>query len=187
MNFIPTKLKDAFIIEPKVFSDDRGYFFESFKHSEFLDNVNPESYLIDANKLIFVQENQSFSKKNTFRGFHFQTGGFAQSKLVSVAVGAVLDIIIDLRKESETYKQHIAVELDDQFHKQLFVPRGFAHGFLVTSEYAIFQYKCDNYYNKSSESGLSPLDPILKDINWPIDVKDLIINERDLNWKNYEG
>lgn len=166
-----TKLKDCFIIEPRVFQDDRGYFFESF---------NQESF----NKLIgksvnFVQDNESFSSRGVIRGLHFQKGEFAQAKLVRVVKGAVLDVAVDIRKESPTFGQYISVELTEENKKQLFVPRGFAHGFSVLSEAAIFSYKCDNFYNKESEAGILYNDPSLN-IDWKIKLEEAQLSDKDI-------
>lgn len=166
-----TKLKDCFIIEPRVFQDDRGYFFESFNQEAF-------------NKLIgksvnFVQDNESFSSRGVIRGLHFQKGEFAQAKLVRVVKGAVLDVAVDIRKESPTFGQHISVELTEKNKKQLFVPRGFAHGFSVLSETAIFSYKCDNFYNKESEAGILYNDPSLN-IDWKIKLEEAQLSDKDI-------
>ncbi|MEY8870705.1 MULTISPECIES: dTDP-4-dehydrorhamnose 3,5-epimerase [Gaetbulibacter] len=166
-----TKLKDCFIIEPRVFQDDRGYFFESFNQEAF-------------NKLIgksvnFVQDNESFSSRGVIRGLHFQKGEFAQAKLVRVVKGAVLDVAVDIRKESPTFGQHISVELTEKNKKQLFVPRGFAHGFSVLSETAIFSYKCDNFYNKESEAGILYNDPSLN-IDWKIKQEEAQLSDKDI-------
>lgn len=166
-----TKLKDCFIIEPRVFQDDRGYFFESFNQEAF-------------NKLIgksvnFVQDNESFSSRGVIRGLHFQKGEFAQAKLVRVVKGAVLDVAVDIRKESPTFGQHISVELTEKNKKQLFVPRGFAHGFSVVSETAIFSYKCDNFYNKESEAGILYNDPSLN-IDWKIKQEEAQLSDKDI-------
>lgn len=169
MQIVETYLKDCLILQPKIFKDERGYFYESFKHS----NLNVD----------FVQENQSVSKKNVFRGFHFQTGDFAQSKLVRVVKGSVVDIVIDIRPNSLTFGNVFQIELNDTNHYQLFVPRGFAHGFVTLQDDTVFQYKCDNYYSKEHEAGINPMDAMLK-IDWPIDIDKLIINDRDLKWKN---
>ncbi|WP_158962007.1 dTDP-4-dehydrorhamnose 3,5-epimerase [Myroides fluvii] len=166
-----TALLGCFIIEPKVFTDSRGYFFESFNQGVF--------EAITGVTVNFVQDNQSYSKRGTLRGLHFQEGPFQQAKLVRVIQGEVLDIIVDLRKDSSTYGQHLAIVLNDKEHKQLFVPKGFAHGFLVLSETAIFAYKCDNYYNKEAEGGMLYNDPALA-IAWPKLDQSYIISEKDL-------
>lgn len=157
MECIETGFKDVVIIKPKVFGDERGFFMESFNEKTWkkaIPNVN------------FVQDNESFSVKGVLRGFHFQKPPFAQAKLVRVIKGSVLDVIIDLRKDQATYGQHLKVELSEENKNQLYVPRGFAHSFLVLSETALFSYKCDNYYNKESEGGLYAFDPGLN-IEWP--------------------
>ncbi|MBZ9778033.1 dTDP-4-dehydrorhamnose 3,5-epimerase [Psychroflexus sp. CAK8W] len=163
-------LKDCFVIEPKVFKDERGNFFESFNYKTFKKNIGLE---ID-----FVQDNQSISQYGTIRGLHFQTGEFAQSKLIRVAKGEVLDVVVDLRPDSETYLKQFSYVLTDENNHQLFVPRGFAHGFATLSSEAIFVYKCDNYYNKTSESGILFNDKTLN-IDWQIPEKDQIISEKD--------
>lgn len=170
MKVIPTKFTDCFIIEPKVFRDDRGYFFESFNQQIF-----EEKTRLDVN---FVQDNQSFSTKGVLRGLHFQRGSAQQAKLVRVIQGKILDVIVDLRVKSSTYGQHMSMILDDQSHQQLFIPRGFAHGFLVLSETVIFSYKCDNFYSKYDEGGIIFNDPDLK-IDWPILDISYIVSEKD--------
>jgi len=171
MNKIETKLKDCFILEPTVFKDKRGYFFESFNREKFNEIVG-----FDAN---FVQDNESYSTKGVLRGLHYQTGDYAQAKLVRVIKGKVLDVAVDIRKDSTTYGQHVTVELSEENKKQFFVPRGFAHGFVVLSKTAIFSYKCDNYYNKSSEGGIIYNDPILN-IDWELPENSLIVSEKDV-------
>lgn len=171
MNFIETKLKGCFIIEPKVFNDERGYFMESF-------NQNTLDSGIDS-KVLFVQDNESFSTKGVLRGLHYQTGDSAQAKLVRVIKGKVLDVAVDVRKDSETFGQHISIELSEENKKQLFIPRGFAHGFIVLSDTAIFSYKCDNFYNKESEGGIIYNDEFLN-IDWILSEKEFIISEKDL-------
>lgn len=170
MNFIETHLKGCFIIEPKVFHDDRGYFMESFNQKSFNNGIGQE--------VTFVQDNQSYSSKGVLRGLHYQCGDHAQAKLVRVLEGEVLDVAVDLRPDSETYGQSFAILLSAQNQKQLFVPRGFAHGFLVVSETATFFYKCDNFYNKESEGGVMFNDPELG-IDWNFPESDLIISEKD--------
>lgn len=171
MNFIETKLKGCFIIEPKVFNDERGYFMESF-------NQNTLDSGIDS-KVLFVQDNESFSTKGVLRGLHYQTGDSAQAKIVRVIKGKVLDVAVDVRKDSETFGQHISIELSEENKKQLFIPRGFAHGFIVLSDTAIFSYKCDNFYNKKSEGGIIYNDEFLN-IDWILSEKEFIISEKDL-------
>lgn len=170
MNFIETKLKGCFIIEPKVFHDDRGYFMESFNQNTFNNGIGQE--------VNFVQDNQSYSSKGVLRGLHYQCGEHAQAKLVRVLQGEVLDVVVDLRPDSETYGQSLSVLLSGENQKQFFVPRGFAHGFLVVSETATFFYKCDNFYNKESEGGVIYNDSSLA-IDWQFDSEDLIISEKD--------
>lgn len=165
-----TKLKDCYIIEPKVFGDQRGYFYESYNKTVFDDLVKQ--------KVNFVQDNQSFSTKGVLRGLHNQKGKFSQAKLVRVTEGEVLDIAVDFRSNSPTYLQHIAIKLSAENKKQLFVPRGFLHGFVVLSESAVFNYKCDNWYNKESELGIIYNDTTLN-IDWILKEKDLIISEKD--------
>ena len=170
MNIIETEIKGCFTIEPRVFKDERGYFFESFNQHKFEKAIG---YQIN-----FVQDNQSFSKYGVLRGLHLQKGDDAQAKLVSVLSGKVLDIAVDLRKDSPTYGKHVAVELSADNKKQLFIPRGFAHGFVVLSETAEFFYKVDNNYSPSSEGGLLFNDEELA-IDWILDEKDLVLNAKD--------
>lgn len=165
-----TKLADCLIIHNTVFGDNRGYFFESFNQKTFLDktgmNVN------------FIQDNQSKSSKGVLRGLHFQHGTSAQAKLVRVLEGKVLDVAVDIRQNSPTFGQHIAIELTAESNIQFFVPRGFAHGFVVLSDTATFFYKCDNLYDKASEGGIIYNDPALG-INWQLPTEGLIISEKD--------
>jgi dTDP-4-dehydrorhamnose 3,5-epimerase len=170
MTAVETKLKGCFIIEPKVHIDLRGHFFESFNQNKF-------NELIGTN-IDFVQDNESFSSKGVLRGLHFQTGEYAQAKLVRVVKGAVLDVVVDLRKDSPTFSKHFSIELSEENKKQLFVPRGFAHGFVVLSETAIFSYKCDNFYNSASEQGLRYDDPSLG-IDWKLPTNEFIVSEKD--------
>lgn len=171
MNFIPTHLLGCFVLEPKVFKDERGYFMESFNETTFNNGVGQ--------KVNFVQDNQSYSSKGVLRGLHYQTGEHAQAKLVRVLQGEVLDIAVDLRPESSTYGESFSILLSAENQKQLFIPRGFAHGFLVTSETAVFFYKCDNFYNKDSEGGLIYNDLTIN-INWSFPEDKLIISEKDV-------
>ena len=171
MTITKTKLQGCFIIEPKVFEDKRGYFLESF-------NQNTFSKLIGRH-ISFVQDNESYSSRGVLRGLHFQRGEHAQAKLVRVIKGKVLDVAVDVRKESPTYGQHVSIELSGENKKQFFVPRGFAHGFVVLSDTALFSYKCDNFYNKASEGGIIYTDAHL-DIDWVLPTKDLIVSEKDL-------
>lgn len=170
MKIEETPLQDCFIINDTVFTDGRGYFFESFNAKTFekLTNIKAE----------FVQDNQSASTYGVLRGLHFQKGEAAQAKLVRVLEGSVLDVAIDLRKYSPTFGNTFSLELSAENHKQLFVPRGFAHGFVVLSNKAVFFYKCDNYYNKEAESGIHYNDPDLK-INWQLPHEKLILSEKD--------
>lgn len=180
MKFYKTEIEGVFIIEPIVFKDNRGEFFESFNLKEFEKNIS---------KIDFVQDNQSTSSFGVIRGFHFQKPPYAQAKLVRCVEGSVLDIAIDIRKESSTYGKHVAVELSAENRRQLYIPRGFAHGFAVLSERAVFQYKCDNFYCKESEGGISVLSHDLG-IKWPIDIKKAILSEKDLgfeDWNNFES
>ncbi|UGS21106.1 dTDP-4-dehydrorhamnose 3,5-epimerase [Flavobacterium cyclinae] len=170
MRFIETQLKGCFILEPKIINDERGYFMESFNAKTFQEGIGQN--------VTFVQDNQSFSTRGVLRGLHYQCGEHAQAKLVRVLQGEVLDVAVDLRPESETFGQYEAVLLSSENQKQFFVPRGFAHGFLVLSETATFFYKCDNFYNKESEGGLIYNDETLK-INWDFPSQDLIISEKD--------
>ncbi|MFI3242293.1 MAG: dTDP-4-dehydrorhamnose 3,5-epimerase [Alphaproteobacteria bacterium] len=169
MNFIKTEIEGVFIIEPKVFEDERGYFYESYSKKDF-DEVG-----LDYN---FIQDNQSKSSYGTIRGLHFQKGEFAQAKLVRVLDGTVLDVAVDLREGSETYGKHVAVELSAENKRQLLIPRGFAHGFSVLSETAVFAYKCDNLYNKASEGGLLYNDKELG-IDWKVDLDKVILSDKD--------
>jgi dTDP-4-dehydrorhamnose 3,5-epimerase len=170
MTIEQTKLADCFIIHDTVFGDNRGYFFESFNKKTFLEKTGME--------INFVQDNQSKSSKGVLRGLHFQNGIHAQAKLVRVLEGKVLDIAVDLRRNSPTFKQHISVELSADSRTQFFVPRGFAHGFVVLSDTATFFYKCDNLYNKVSEGGVIYNDPELN-IDWQLAADQLLISEKD--------
>ncbi len=171
MKVIKTKLDGVVIIEPSIFKDNRGYFFESYNQKAF------EKEGLNYN---FIQDNQSKSSYGTIRGLHFQKGKYAQAKLVRVLEGTVLDVAVDLRKNSPTYGQHVAVELSAENNRQLLIPRGFAHGFSVLSPTAMFAYKCDNVYNKESEGGIRYDDKDLN-IDWKIDVKNAITSEKDLS------
>jgi len=166
-----TKLKGCFILEPNVFADSRGYFFESFNQSTF-------NRLIGQN-VNFLQDNESFSSKGVLRGLHYQVGAHAQAKLVRVIKGCVLDVAVDIRKDSLTFGEYVSVELSGDNKKQLFVPRGFAHGFVVLSDTAVFSYKCDNFYNKESEGGIIYNDDSLN-IDWKLNKEEFIISEKDL-------
>lgn len=169
MEVIKTNIEGALIIEPRVFEDARGYFFESFSQREFDAKVGP---------VRFVQDNESKSSYGVMRGLHFQVPPFAQSKLVRCVRGRVLDVAVDIRRGSPTYGQHVAVELSEDNHRQFFIPRGFAHGFAVLSEEAVFQYKCDEYYHPESEGGISILDSSLG-IDWHIPAEHVILSEKD--------
>ena len=169
MDVIKTAIEDEVIIEPKVFKDARGYFFESFSQREFEEKVL---------KINFVQDNESMSSYGVMIGLHFQAPPFTQSKLVRCVKGAVLDVAVDIRKGSPTYGQHVAVELTEDNHRQCFVPRGFAHGFAVLSETAIFQYKCDNFYAPQADGGISIKDDSLG-IDWQIPVEKALLSEKD--------
>ncbi|NER18904.1 dTDP-4-dehydrorhamnose 3,5-epimerase [Spongiivirga citrea] len=173
-----TGLKGCVILEPRVFEDERGYFFESYNRSKFNELIGRE--------INFVQDNQSYSRKGVIRALHYQTGEYAQAKLVRVLKGAVLDVAVDLRKDSETFGKHIAVELSDQNSLQLFIPRGFAHGFIVLSNTAEFFYKCDNFYNKESEGGIIYNDKELN-IDWKLDEKDMIVSDKDKILPNFRN
>lgn len=170
MEVIKTDIEGVVIIKPRIFTDSRGYFFESYSKKEFDDKIRP----ID-----FVQDNESCSSFGVMRGIHFQRPPFTQSKLVRCVRGRVLDVAVDIRKGSPTYGRHVAVELTDDNHLQFFVPRGFAHGFSVLSETAVFQYKCDNYYAPQADGGISIQDDNLG-INWHIPTSEAILSEKDL-------
>lgn len=178
MKVIETQLKGCFILEPKIFEDERGFFYESYNHKTFCDAIGRE--------VVFIQDNFSFSKKGVLRGLHYQKGEHAQAKLVSVLKGKVQDVVVDIRKDSPTYGQHISIELSSDNKKQLFVPRGFAHGFLVLSETAQFLYKCDNYYNKEAEEGIKYDDVSIK-IDWKSNKKDIILSHKDMVLPNFEN
>jgi len=171
MKFIETKIPEVIIIEPKVFGDDRGYFMETFRQDLFEKNIR---------KINFIQDNESKSKKGVLRGLHYQLPPFAQSKLVRVIKGKVLDVAVDIRKNSPTFKQYVAVELSEDNKRQLFIPRGFAHGFLVLSEEAIFSYKVDNYYSPKHDRSIRFNDLDIG-INWNFPKEELIISEKDKN------
>lgn len=169
MDVIRTEIDGVVIIEPKIFGDARGYFFESFSQREFEEKVR---------KINFVQDNESMSSYGVMRGLHFQRPPFTQSKLVRCVKGAVLDVAVDIRKGSPTYGQHVAVELTEDNHRQFFVPRGFAHGFAVLSETAIFQYKCDNFYAPQADGGISIKDESFG-IDWKIPTDKALLSEKD--------
>ena len=169
MEVIKTNIEGPVIIEPKVFKDARGYFFESFSQREFEEKVR---------KINFVQDNESMSSYGVMRGLHFQRPPYTQSKLVRCVKGKVLDVAVDIRKGSPTYGQHVAVELSEDNHRQFFVPRGFAHGFAVLSDTAVFQYKCDNFYAPQADGGISIKDDSLG-IDWKIPTDMVILSEKD--------
>lgn len=170
MEVIKTAIDGLMIIQPNVFNDARGYFFESFSQREFEEKVR---------RIKFVQDNESMSSYGVMRGLHFQAPPFTQSKLVRCVKGRVLDVAVDIRKGSPTYGQHVAVELTEDNHRQFFVPRGFAHGFAVLSETAIFQYKCDNFYAPQVDGGVSIMDDSLG-IDWHIPIDKAILSEKDM-------
>ena len=174
INVIKTEIDGVVIIEPKVFGDARGYFFESFSERDFNEAMTP----ILGHGIKFVQDNESMSSYGVMRGLHFQTMPYTQSKLVRCVKGAVLDVAVDIRKGSPTYGQHVAVELTEDNHRQFFVPRGFAHGFAVLSETAVFQYKCDNFYAPANDGGVSMVDDSLG-IDWRIPVEKALLSEKD--------
>lgn len=174
MEIVQTDIKDVLIIEPRVFKDSRGYFFESFSQREFDEKVAS----ILGHSINFVQDNESMSSYGVMRGLHFQCPPYTQSKLVRCVRGAVLDVAVDIRKGSPTYGKHVAVELTEDNHRQFFIPRGFAHGFAVLSDTAVFQYKCDEFYHPESDGGISIIDDSLR-IDWKIPTKNAILSEKD--------
>ena len=174
MEVIKTAIDGVLIIEPKVFGDNRGYFFESFSQREFDEKVEP----ILGHTINFVQDNESMSSYGVMRGLHFQRPPYTQSKLVRCVKGTVLDVAVDIRKGSPTYGQHVAVELTEENHRQFFVPRGFAHGFAVLSETAVFQYKCDEFYHPEADGGISILDDSLG-IDWHIPTDKANLSDKD--------
>lgn len=176
MQFIEQKIKGVWIIEPKRFGDARGYFSETFKLEEFKNHVG---------NVNFIQDNESFSSRGVLRGLHFQKGEFSQAKLVRVSQGTVLDVAVDLRKDSPTFGQHIAVELSHENGRQLFIPRGFAHGFVVLSDVAQFQYKVDNVYAPNAEATLRFDDPKLG-IDWRIASADMLLSDKDLRGYSFD-
>lgn len=169
MEIIKTDIEGVVIIEPRIFKDARGYFFESYSQREFEENVG---------KIDFCQDNESMSSYGVMRGLHFQRPPFTQSKLVRCVKGRVLDVAVDIRKKSPTYGQHVAVELTEDNHRQLFIPKGFAHGFAVLSGTAVFQYKCDNFYHPEADGGISILDNSLG-IDWRIPTDKAILSDKD--------
>ena len=170
MNLIETALKGCVILEPQIHEDSRGYFSELFNSADFR--------RVTGQEVEFLQDNQSFSFYGVIRALHYQTGAHAQAKLVSVLQGRVLDVAVDLRQGSPTFGKHVAIELSSQNKRQMFIPRGFAHGFSVLSESAVFWYKCDNYYNRASEAGIRFDDPSL-DIDWKIPAGEVILSQKD--------
>lgn len=170
MEVIKTAIEGILIIEPKIFKDARGYFFEAFSQKVFDEKVMP---------IRFVQDNESMSSYGVIRGLHFQRPPFTQSKLVRCVKGRVLDVAVDIRKGSPTYGQHVAIELNEDNHRQVFIPRGFAHGFAVLSETAVFQYKCDNFYTPEADGGISIKDESLG-IDWQIPTENAILSEKDI-------
>ena len=170
MKIIKTLLDDVVLLEPKVFDDDRGYFAETFRQDEFEEAIG--------HKVDFIQDNESKSSFGVLRGLHYQLPPYAQSKLIRVIKGSVIDVAVDIRKGSPTFGRHVAVELSDENKHQLFVPRGFAHGFVVTSETAVFAYKVDNYYAPEYDRGIAYNDPAI-DISWGIDFDKLLLSEKD--------
>ena len=170
MNLDNTFIKDLVVLTPIVFEDERGYFMETYNSNKLSDlGIN----------ISFVQDNQSFSQKGTLRGLHYQNSPYAQTKLVRVLEGEIIDVAVDLRKDSETYGKHFVIKLTADNKKQLLIPQGFAHGFSVLSETAVVMYKCDQYYNKDSEGGIRFDDPTLN-IDWGIDLKEAIVSQKDL-------
>ena len=178
MKVFKTPLDGCIVLSPTLFSDYRGSFYESYKKTILDDFLGY--------KVEFVQDNESFSSKGVLRGLHFQKGVYAQAKLVRVVQGAVLDVAVDLRLESPTYGQHFSIELSSENKKQLFIPRGFAHGFVVLSDTALFSYKCDNYYNKASESGIIYNDPTLN-IDWKFPDDQLQLSKKDLELPQFKS
>jgi dTDP-4-dehydrorhamnose 3,5-epimerase len=171
MEILDTALEGVLIIEPRVFKDARGYFFESFSQREFDEKVRP---------IRFVQDNESMSTYGVVRGLHYQRMPYTQSKLVRCVKGRVLDVAVDIRRGSPTFGQHVAVELSEENHRQLFIPRGFAHGFSVLSDVAVFQYKCDNFYHPEADAGIQLMDEALG-IDWRIPIEQAILSEKDIH------
>ena len=177
MEIVTTAIEGVVLLKPRIFGDERGYFFESYSQREFEKQVC---------RTVFVQDNESKSCYGVVRGLHFQKPPYAQSKLVRVVKGRVLDVAVDLRKGSETFGKHVAVELSAENKKQFFIPRGFAHGFAVLSEEAIFQYKCDHYYAPGYEGGIRYDDPVLR-IDWKIPREKMVLSEKDLKHQGMEN
>lgn len=171
MKYTETDIKGVFILEPRVFNDARGYFMEAWKQADFEEHIG---------KVTFIQDNESKSSYGVLRGLHYQKGEYSQAKLVRVIKGRVLDVAVDIRKSSPTFGKHVMIELSEENKRQFFIPRGFAHGFLVLSDEAIFTYKVDNVYAPQSEAGIRWNDPDLH-LEWPIDPNDVLTSEKDLN------
>ncbi len=176
MNLYPTPLNGCIVLTPIIFPDHRGCFFEPYNKDVFDEALGYE--------VNFVQDNESFSTKGTLRGLHFQKGNYAQAKLIRVVQGSVLDVAVDLRENSPTFGKHFSIELSSENKKQLFIPRGFAHGFVVLSDTAIFSYKCDNYYHKASERGIIYNDPTLN-IDWKLPMDQLKLSKKDLELQQF--
>ena len=174
MRVIKTDIEGVVIIEPEVFGDSRGYFMESFSQRDFERDVAP---------INFVQDNRSYSRYGVVRGLHYQREPYAQSKLVSCVVGKVLDVAVDIREGSPSYGKYVAVELSAENHRQLFIPKGFAHGFAVLSDEALFEYKCDEFYHPEAECGIAWDDPNIG-IDWRLPKEDIILSEKDRKYKN---
>lgn len=172
MTRIETDFKDLFVLVPDVYNDHRGYFMETY---------NTRAFIQLGLDYFFIQDNEAFSSYGTVRGLHYQTEKHAQAKLVRATYGEVLDVAVDLRKRSSTYGQYFSIVLSGENKKQLLIPRGFAHGYSVLSESAIFNYKCDNFYNKNAESGIHPLDQGLE-INWQVPIEKMVLSEKDKAW-----
>lgn len=170
MNVIKTDIEGVFVIEPQVFGDERGYFFESFNAERFLAQTGVE--------VTFVQDNESCSRRGVLRGLHFQKEPYAQAKLVRVVQGRVLDVAVDIRPESPTFGRYVAVELSGENHRQLFIPKGFAHGYVVLDDDTVFQYKCDEFYHPASEGGIAWNDPQIG-IEWPLTESEIILSDKD--------
>lgn len=177
MTLESTSLEGCYILLPNIFGDERGAFFESYNKQDF--------YSVTGFDIDFVQDNQSTSHKGVLRGLHFQKGEFAQAKLVRVIKGSVLDVVVDIRPNSKTFGKHFSMILNEQNNKQVFIPKGFAHGFLTLEDNTIFAYKCDNYYNRASESGIIYNDTFL-DIDWQFPEKELIISQKDQTLPTFE-
>jgi dTDP-4-dehydrorhamnose 3,5-epimerase len=170
MNVIKTEIEGLYIIEPQVFGDERGYFFESFNAERFLAQTGVE--------VTFVQDNESRSRRGVLRGLHFQKEPYAQAKLVRVVQGRVLDVAVDIRPDSPTFGRYVAVELSGENHRQLFIPKGFAHGYVVLEDDTVFQYKCDEFYHPASEGGIAWNDPQIG-IEWPLTESEIILSDKD--------